>query len=191
MKEELKSKIPFNLQFFAESGSEENQESNLDSAQEKNQESVHEPELGAEEKLQQALIEIAKLKKATDKASSEAAEYKKKWKSAMTEQEKADMEKAEKEAERQEQFNQLLKENSVNKLEKNFLALGYSPEKAKVAAEAQYENDTESLFKIQSEHQAEILKQKEAEWLKNRPAPQGGNEDDSKKDPFLEGFNSK
>ena len=78
-------------------------------------------------------------------------------------------EKAEKEAERQEQFDKLLKENTVNKLSKNFLKLGYPEDKAEEAANAQYDGDTETLFRIQSEVQESLIKQKEAEWLKSRP----------------------
>ena len=185
------SKFPLNLQFFAEP--EPTPEPNPEptpAPQPSTEPQPKEPELSAEERLQQIMVENAKLKKATDKATSEAAEFKKKWKSALTEQEKADMEKAEKEAERQGQYESLLRENSINKFEKNFLKLGYSPELAVKASEAQFDNDTESLFEIQSQHQANIVKQKQNEWLKTRPTPQGGNGEGEKLDPFLAGFNS-
>lgn len=89
--------------------------------------------------------------------------------STLTDAQKAAQEKAEKEAERQEQFDNLLKENTVNKLSKNFLKLGYPEDKAEEAANAQYDGDTETLFRIQSEVQQALIKQKEAEWLKSRP----------------------
>ena len=60
---------------------------------------------------------------------------------------RANAQKAEKEAERQEQFDELLKENTVNKLSKNFLKLGYPEDKAEEAANAQYDGDTETLFR--------------------------------------------
>ena len=165
------SKFPLNLQFFADPESTPEPSPEPTPAPQPSPE----PELSAEERLQQIMVENAKLKKATDKATSEAADFKKKWKSALTEQEKADMEKAEKEAERQGQYESLLRENSINKFEKNFLKLGYSPELAVKASEAQFDNDTEALFEIQLQHQANIVKQKQDEWLKTRPNPQGGN----------------
>ena len=128
-----------------------------------------EPQLSVEEQLQQALVENEKLKRAQEKAASDAADWKKKYNATLTDAQKAAQEKAEKEAERQEQFDKLLKENTVNKLSKNFLKLGYPEDKAEEAANAQYDGDTETLFRIQSEVQENLIKQKEAEWLKSRP----------------------
>lgn len=180
---EMKEIIPFNLQFFAESS-----EASQESEQENNTE--HEQQLSVEEQLQNALVEMAKLKKGLDKATGEAAEYKKQLRAKQSEDEIRLQEKAEKEAERQEQFDKLLKENTVNKLSKNFLKLGYPEDKAEEAANAQYENDTETLFRIQSEVQANLIKQKEAEWLKSRPQVTTGAGDGDVEDPFLKGFNS-
>lgn len=128
-----------------------------------------EPQLSAEEQLQQALVEIEKLKRAQEKAASDAADWKKKYNATLTDAQKAAQEKAEKEADRQEQFDKLLKENTVNKLSKNFLKLGYPEDKAEEAANAQYDGDTDTLYKLQMEHEQSLVKQKEAEWLKSRP----------------------
>ena len=57
------------------------------------------------------MTENAKLKKAQEKAASEAADYKKKYNATLSEKEKASIEKAEKEAEREERYQQLLREN--------------------------------------------------------------------------------
>ena len=119
-------------------------------------------------------VEMAKMKKSLDKATGEAADYKKQLRARQSEDEIRLQEKAEKEAERQEQFDKLLKENTVNKLSKNFLKLGYPEDKAEEAANAQYDGDTETLFRIQSEVQASLIKQKEAEWLKSRPVVSTG-----------------
>ena len=149
-----------------------------------------EPRLSVEEQLQQALVENEKLKRAQEKAASDAADWKKKYNATLTDAQKAAQEKAEKEAERQEQFDKLLKENTVNKLSKNFLKLGYPEDKAEEAANAQYDGDTETLFRIQSEVQEALIKQKEAEWLKSRPPVTTGAGDGNAEDPFLKGFNS-
>lgn len=140
--------------------------------------------------MQQALVENEKLKRAQEKAASDATDWKKKYNATLTDAQKAAQEKAEKEAERQEQFDKLLKENTVNKLSKNFLKLGYPEDKAEEAANAQYDGDTETLFRIQSEVQADLIKQKEAEWLKNRPPVNTGAGEGDTEDAFLKGFNS-
>ena len=149
-----------------------------------------EVELSVEEQLQQMRIENAKLKKQQEQAASDAANWKKKYNATLTDAQKRDQEKAEREAERDAKFNQLLKENTVTKLEKNFLALGYPQDKATEAAEAQYDGDTDTLFKIQSEVQQTLIKKKEAEWLKNRPPVNSGAGSGDNEDPFLKGFNS-
>lgn len=133
-------------------------------------------------------VQIAKMKKAMDKAASDTARYKKQLREKQTAEEIALQEKAEKEAEREEAYQKLLKENTVTKYEKNFLALGYSEELATRAANAQYDGDTEELFKIQQDFQSALLKQKEAEWAKSRPNPQAGNGEGDDMDAFLKGF---
>ena len=125
--------------------------------------------VSVEQRLQDALVEIAKLKRASDKNASEAAEFKKKWKASLSEQEAASMEKAEKEAAKDEELAMLRRENQINKYAKGFLALGYNEAQANQAATAQYDGDTDTLFKIQSSVQDSIIKAKEAEWLKSRP----------------------
>ena len=159
--------IPFNLQFFAEPAPDP--QPNPDPTPTTDPNPEQEPQSSLEEQLPQAPIENEKLKRAQEKAASDAADWKKKYNATLTDAQKAAQEKAEKEAERQEQFDNLLKENTVNKLSKNFLKLGYPEDKAEEAANAQYDGDTETLFRIQSEVQQALIKQKEAEWLKSRP----------------------
>lgn len=142
-----------------------------------------------EEQIQRLLVEQAKMKKALDKASSEAADYKKKYNATLSEKEQERIEKAEKEASREEQFQKLLRENEIHKLEKNYLALGYSEELANKAAEAHYDHDSETLFKIQGDVTKQLIKARESEWMKNRPPVYAGGEEDPV-DPFVEGFKS-
>lgn len=174
--------IPFDLQFFSEP--------EPPAEPQPTPEPPGEPQLTLEEQVQQLMVENAKLKKAQERAASEAADYKKKYNATLTDAQKAAQEKAEKEAEREERYNQLLRENEVNKLAKNFMKLGYPEERAEKAANAQYDNDTDTLFQIQSEVQADLLKQKEVEWLKSRPEVNTGAGDGEPEDAFLKGFNS-
>lgn len=142
-----------------------------------------------EEKYKELMAENAKLKKATDKATSEAAAFKKQLREKQTADEIALQEKAEKDLEREEKFNQLLRENTINKSEKNFILLGYSEEQANQAATAQFDGDFETLFKLQAEVQKNLIKSKEAEWLKSRPLVNTGGGSKNDDDPFLKGFN--
>lgn len=154
-----------------------------------NPEPAPSPEPDIESRLQQMMVENAKLKKAFDKSASEAAEWKKKYNATLTEKEQMDQEKAEKEAEREEMFEQLKRENTINKNEKNYLALGYPPEMANKAAVAQADNDFDTLYKLQQDVMSQKLKDQEAEWLKNRPDfSAGGKEEDE--DMFTKGFMS-
>lgn len=189
--------LKMNLQLFAEDPSdkptgdvsekEHDNEDNDDAGEhEDNPEEDDVPNLAEENASLK--VQLAKMKKAMDKATSDTAKYKKQLREKQSAEEIALQEKAEKEAEREEAYQKLLKENTVTKYEKNFLALGYSEELATKAANAQYDGDTEELFKIQQDFQTNLLKQKEAEWAKSRPNPQAGNGEGDDIDAFLKGF---
>lgn len=131
-------------------------------------------EADVQAQLQQLMLENAKLKRATDKATSEASEFKKKWRASLSEVEQASLEKAEREAEREEQFNALLRENNINKAEKTYLALGYTSDEASRMAVAEVDNDFDSRTKIMAEVDARKKKEYEAEWINNRPSVNAG-----------------
>lgn len=170
--EDSKLTNPYNTQFFAEQTPDP--ETTPNPNPEPIPEPKPEPQLSAEEQLQQMRVEMAKIKKAQEKAASEAADYKKKYNATLDETERKKQEEAEKQAEREEEFERIKKENTVNKFAKNYLTLGYPEDLAEKAAIAQYENDTDALFKVQSDFQATFKKSLESKWLKNRPIPQGG-----------------
>ncbi|MBR4590637.1 MAG: hypothetical protein IKO36_08285 [Bacteroidaceae bacterium] len=123
---------------------------------------------------QTLMNEVAKLKKASDKNASEAAEFKKKYRETLSAQEQASEEKAEAEAEREEQFKKLLRENQIAKYVRQYMKQGYKEELAQKAAEAMYDGDTDALFNAQTEATGEIIKAKEREWLKSRPDVNAG-----------------
>lgn len=136
-------------------------------------------------------LENAKLKRATDKATSEASEYKKKLRDKQTVEEIEAQEKAEQQAQLDEEIKQLRKENEVNKLEKTFLGLGYySEEQAHKSAVAQYDGDMETVFAIQREVQEKIKNDVKAEIIANNPEINSGEGEEKETDPFLDGFNS-
>ena len=132
------------------------------------------PTPSAEDQLQQLMIENAKLKRAMDRASSEAADYKKKYNATLSEQEKASLEKAEAEARRDERLAELERENSIHKFTESFLDLGYDKESAISAATAQVDGDIETLFKLQKKIIDEKVKAKEQEMYRDIPRAKTG-----------------
>lgn len=177
--------LKYNLQFFAEEGAEHQE--NEPEKKEPTKVEHHEKKEPETTDMQELLNRIATLERKADKASAEAADYKKKWKDSLSSQEQASIEKAEKEAEREEKFNQLLRENSINKLEKTYLGLGYLAEEAEKMAAAEFDGDLETKTKIMREVDARKKKEFEAEFLKSRPdinAGAGGESPNISKEAF-------
>lgn len=132
------------------------------------------PTPSAEEQLQQLMVENAKLKRAMDKASSEAADYKKKYNATLSEQEKASLEKAEEQARRDERLAELEREVSVHRFTEQFLDLGYDKDSAIAAATAQVDGDVDALFKLQKKIIDEKVMAKEQELIKDMPRAKTG-----------------
>ena len=127
-----------------------------------------------EEQLQQLLVENAKLKRASEKANSEAADYKKKYNATLSEQERASQEKAEEQARRDERLAELERENSIHKFTESFLDLGYDKETAVKAATAQVDGDVDTLFTLQKKVIDEKVLAKEQELIKDIPRAKTG-----------------
>ena len=169
-----------NLQFFAEDSTDGQQksDSNVDSKQpettsvSEEKKDAGKPDSkpdGKEPSLQELMVELAKVKRAQEKAASEAAEYKKKWKDSLSEQEKASMEKAEAQAKRDEEFEAMKKTIAIHDLTENFMDLGYDKALAKKAAQAQVDGDTAALLEIQKQFQEQQQKKWETDFLASRP----------------------
>lgn len=118
---------------------------------------------------QELLTEIAKLKRMVDKNASEAKEWKEKYRSTMSEKEVMDAEKAEAEAKRSEEFEQMKKTIQIHDLTENFMDLGYPKDLAKKSAAAQVEGDTQALLGYQKQFQESQKKTWEADFLASRP----------------------
>lgn len=126
------------------------------------------------EQLQSALVEIAKLKRAVDKSSSEAADYKKKWKESMSEAEQASMEKAEAQAKRDEEFEAMKRKIAVNDLVGTLMERKFSKDLATKAAEAYLDGDFATYNDIEKQVDAAKQKQWEADYIKTRPELKSG-----------------
>jgi hypothetical protein len=110
-----------------------------------------------------------------DKAAHELAEAKKKLKEKMTDDETA----AAQQKEIQEQLNNLQKENSQMKFEKQFLSGGYDPKTAASLAEAMANGDmkkfTEVHFAYAKQHETELQAKIKADLLAQTPRLQTTN----------------
>lgn len=178
------TKMPLKLQFFAEEEPKVEEPKEEPKAEEKKEEPKNEPS------IQELMVEIAKLKRERDRASSEAADYKKKFRATQTEKEVMDAEKAEAQAKRDEEFEAMKRELNINRITKNYMALGYPAELAEKAATADVDNDSETRFKIQAQVDAEKKKAWEKDFIASRPQIAAGTGSQQEEDPFLKGFNS-
>lgn len=124
--------------------------------------------------VQDLLVEVAKQKRAIDKLTSEAAEWRKKYQSTLSEKERASQEKAEQEAEREERYKQLLRENQMNKVEKSYLAQSWTADEAFRMATAEVDGDFDTKMKILAEVDARKAKEVRNKFLKDRPDLQYG-----------------
>lgn len=135
------------------------------------------PEKTADQRLAELMVEYAKLKRASDKNASEAAEYRKKYQATLSEKERADLEKAEAAARRDEELETLRRKDRIHEIEKVYLGLGYLPDEAGQIAVAEADGDFESKAKLMAAVDARKRKAYEAEWLKGRPDPFAGGGD--------------
>lgn len=138
---------------------------------------------------QDLLVKIAKLEREKNKASSEAADWKKKYRATQSIQEIADAEKAEAEAKRQEENEQMRRQLNILTLEKSYLGMGFTADEANRMAIAEADNELETKMKILEEVDARKKKTYEAEWIASRPEISAGSGEESD-DLFIKGFNS-
>lgn len=120
-------------------------------------------------------VELAKMKRLSDKNASEAAEWKKKYRSTQSEKEVLDAEKAEQQAQRDAELADLKRYKLVSEYKDSYLQNGYPIDLAKQAAEALADNDNEMLFKIENQVFESRLKAEKAEWMKSMPDANIGN----------------
>lgn len=115
-------------------------------------------------------------KNIADKYATEAAEYRKKWKAASSEQEQKAIEEAERQAQVEEELKTLRKASKVSEYEKQHLALKYEEKDAKEIAEALYDGDMDTVFKLQKKHEDALQKSIKADLMKQMPVPPAGNQ---------------
>lgn len=107
----------------------------------------------SQEDVQKLMNDLARTRRALDKASAEASDFKKKYKESLSEVEQANMEKAEREAAREEEFKALKREVEINRLEKTYLAMGWTADEASRMATAEADGDMDAKLKVMTEAQ--------------------------------------
>ena len=115
--------------------------------------------------------ELKKLKDANSKLSSENAEWKRKHREALSEEERKAQEVADELKQLREQNATLLRESGVAKHKAKFLGMGYEEALAGEAAVAMVDGDMEKLFTYQQKHQDALEKKIRADALKGTTKP--------------------
>ena len=119
--------------------------------------------------------EVKRLKEALSKSNSEAASWKRQLHEKMSEAEKADADRKEREQQIEEELKNLRKDKTIATLEKAYLAAGYPAELAAASAVAQAEGDTDTVLKNQMAYLSETRKKLESEALNKQPPLSVGN----------------
>ena len=115
--------------------------------------------------------EVERLKAALSKSNSENAEWKKKHREAMSEEERKAQETADLLKQLQERNAELERESGLAKHKARFLGMGYEDALATDAATAMVDGDMEKLFSYQQKHQEALEKKIRADALKGTPKP--------------------
>ncbi len=122
----------------------------------------------------EAVESLGKYKDATDKATKEAAEYKKQLK-ALQDQQKTGNTKADATiAQLQEQVAELTRQNTISSYTAQFVALGYEAELAQATAIATADGDVATVFENQQKFLEQHDKDVKANILKQTPGPAKG-----------------
>ena len=113
--------------------------------------------------------EIDNLKKRLSAVNSESAEYKRQLKAKMTEDERKEAERAEKEAAREAELVELRREKTVNGYKARLMEVGYDAETAKTMAEGLPSDLGDDFFAAQKAFLDNKAKEIEANLIKNQP----------------------
>ena len=137
--------------------------------------------------LPDSSAELARMKSALDKATSEAADYKKQLKGKLTEDEAAAAEREAKWAEMEAKLKELETEKTISTYKASYLAMpGFDEKLAEETAKALAEGDMKAVFANQQKANAAYEKKLRAEMVKKDPKPDGAGGDDQKKDTAVE-----
>lgn len=133
--------------------------------------------------------EMAKQKIALDKALHNNGELTKQLRAKMTAQEQEDEAKRVEAEAVKSHIAELEAFKQKAEAKERYLTMGMSKDFAIEAAEAEVARDMDALAAVYKKHNDASIKAQREEWLKTRPEPAAGREEDAAKDdPFLAGF---
>ena len=115
--------------------------------------------------------EVERLKNALSKSNSENAEWKKKHREALSEEERKAQETADLIKQLQEQNAKLVRESDVSKHKAKFLGMGYEEALAGDAAVAMADGDMVKVFEYQQKHLEAFEKKIRADAMKGTKRP--------------------
>ena len=137
--------------------------------------------------LPDSSAELARMKSALDKATSEAADYKKQLKGKLTEDEAAAAEREAKWAEMEAKLKELETEKTISTYKASYLAMpGFDEKLAEETAKALADGDMKTVFANQQKANAAYEKKLRADLVKKDPKPDGAGGDDQEKDTAVE-----
>lgn len=141
--------------------------------------------------------EKARYKAAVSKTSSEAAEWKKKFRARQTAEEQEADAKREEAEQQKEHLKKVERELSMMKAKARYLQQGMDEKLATECAELEVENDIDALMGKISQHTSALVdaaaKKAQEELLASRPDIKAGNGEDGngeEEDPFIKAFNN-
>lgn len=177
-----KNLFPMKLQFFAEEAPKETstetpkeepkEQPNETLKEEPKEQPKNEKDLNVQ--LQEALVQIAKLKRALDKSTTETSEYKKKYRESLSETEKASQEKAEAEAAKQAEFDEMKRRLAINDLVSEYMDRQFPKDIATKIANARYDGDNDTVNAIEKQMDEVKRKKWESDFLASRPELNAG-----------------
>lgn len=125
-------------------------------------------------------------KATADKYASEAADWKKKFNSKLTEDEQKKAAEEEAKADLEKKYAELLKKTTVAEYKAQYLGLGYSEETAGKMAEAQAAGDSKKMFELMTAEQSVMKEKMKKDILNGTPKPGGApGADDKAKTPDI------
>lgn len=127
------------------------------------------PETDYKAEYEKLLAEQKRLKDATDKACSQANEFKKQLREKQTEQERAEAERAERDAALQAELEKYRTESRVNSYRAKLIESGYDAQTAQNMAEKLPSGIDDGFFAAQKAFLEGTRKTIEAEMLKKQP----------------------
>ena len=134
--------------------------------------------------LKQTQAEVLRKKNAMDKVMSENKNLKDQLRQRMSADEK--VEEAKKEAEQRQKEYVAGLESRLKKIEaeRKYTEMGMASDLAKATAEADINGDRDAVLANIKKWTDSLIKAKEAEWLRTRPAPQSGGDGSVTKEQF-------